>query len=99
MKTFLEDIERFIEAEVETPVPEGETNVGDAPVEEDMNLKIAFTDLKDEKLAEIKDKMLKNMNATDETSKNNLNHAINSTPIFDGTVEDFKTQFGITENK
>lgn len=96
MKTFLEDIERFIVEEDD--VPTDEENVGDAPVIDDMSLKISFGDLTTEKQNEIKDKILKDLNATDELSKNNLNKSLSSTPIFDGTVEAFRLNLGI-ENK
>jgi len=95
MINILEDLERFIEAEVETPVPETETNVGDAPVEDDGVLKITFSDLSDTKQSEIKDKLLKDMNATDDISKSNLIKTLNATPIFDGTVASFRDQLGL----
>jgi hypothetical protein len=98
MINILEDLERFIEAEVATPVTDTDTNVGDAPVEEDLTIKISFGDLKDDIQSSIKEKLLKSMNASDDISKNNLVKILNTTPIFDGTVEAFKNQVGI-ENK
>jgi hypothetical protein len=38
---------------------------------------------------------MKDMNATDEISKNNLIKALNNTPLFDGTISTFRTQLGI----
>ena len=98
MANFLEDLERFIEAEIETPVPADETNIGDAPVEEDMTIKINFGDLSEHLQSEIKEKLLKDMNASDDISRNNVTKALATMPIFDGTVEAFRLQLGI-ENK
>jgi hypothetical protein len=91
MATFLEDIDKIIEADEITP----EENVGDAPVQEDLVIKIAFTDLSDSKQSEVKEKLMKDMKATDEISKNNVIKTLNSTPIFDGSLEAFRTQLGI----
>jgi hypothetical protein len=91
----LNDLDRLIEAEVATPVPAEETNIGDAPVESDEILKIIFGDLSDSKKYEIENKLLKNMKATDEISRTNLIKTLNENPIFDGTVEEFRNLIGV----
>ena len=86
---------------VEEPIPTEPlalTTTSDAPVEEDMTIKITFGDLNPTIQSAIMDKILKNEKAVDDISRNNLISELKSTPIFDGTVDEFKTKMAI-DNK
>jgi predicted DNA-binding ArsR family transcriptional regulator len=88
--THLEDISKIIEADV--PV---DSNVGDAPIEEDLVVIIKFSDLSDAKKVEIEDELMKNMKATDAISKSNLIRTLQTNPIFEGSIKSFRILLGI----
>ena len=99
--SILNELEKFIvEAEEEaTPSTSADTeNVGDAPVETDDTIDINFSDLKEEVQEQVKDLLMKELNATDEFSMNNIESKLTAYSIFRGTVKEFKTTLGI-DNK
>lgn len=97
--SILDEINKYIIEAEDNPVAASDVeNVADAPVKTDDTIEIGFSDLKEEVQKNVKDLLMKEMNATDEFSLKNVESKLNTYSIFHGSVKQFKNQLGL-ENK